>query len=360
MDPMPDRRAPVAPAAPAAAAFLPPPPATAPDILADVLARGTIGAEDVARLRRHVFADGVVSQAEAEGVFALNEATHGNDPAWAAFFVQSLTDYVVWQSLPRGHVDPALAHFLMQRVAKDGRIDGATELELVVNVVHWAASCPQALRQLALDAVKTSVVAGGGPLFGPGRRRAGVVDRADVEILSKLLYAAGGEASLAVSRAEADLLFDLNDATRGAANDPGWQPLFVAAVAAHLTQPLAAPQLADADAARRRDRWLAERRGVPALLGEMLGCLGRGAVAEAFREADVFGRRRAEAEAAAERAAERAALQRRQIDRAEAEWLRRRLPPGRALDANERALIAFLRRHAAGIDASLAPLFAAA
>jgi hypothetical protein len=321
------------------------------------MARGSISADDLLHLRREVFADGVVTRSEAEQLFSLNEQTRGNDPAWAAFFVDSLTDYFVWQSQPRGHVDAGLAEFLMERVARDGRIDGATELELVVNVVHWAASCPAALRRLALDAVKANVLEGGGPLFGPGRRRANVIDRADVAILTKLLYAAGGEASITISRDEADLLFDLNDATRDAVNDPGWQSLFVRAVAAHLTSPLAEPNLPDAETEHRRDRWLAERRGVSALIGGMLGQLVNRGIAQAFREADLFGNRQAAAEQAGRVAADQAAMQRRQIDRAEAEWLRHRLDPDRGLDANEQALIAFLRANTGRIDASLASLF---
>ena len=328
------------------------------DLVAAILARGTITADDVLALRRQVFADGIVGRREAESMFILNESTRGNAPAWHAFFVEALTDYFVWQSDPRGFVDDAGAAFLMQSVNRDGRIDGASELELVVNVVHWAASAPEALRLMALSAVKASVLTGGGVLFGPGRRRAGVIDRADVAIISKLVYAAGGEGGLRVSRREAELFFDLNDATTTAANDPGWRDLFVRAVASHLMFPEGEPDLPDADTVRRRERWLAERRGVGAILGGMLSEVKRSGIAGVFREADIFGHRQAERDARKAAAEAGEARRRQAIDRAEADWLMTRLHGDGRLDANETALLAFIKKNATEVDPILTPLLA--
>jgi hypothetical protein len=328
------------------------------DVVAAILARGTITADDVLTLRRQVFADGIVARREVESVFVLNEGTRGNAAAWHAFFVEALTDYFVWQSDPRGYVDEAGAAFLMDRVGRDGRIDGASELELVINVVHWAVSCPEALRLMALSAVKEAVLTGGGVLFGPGRRRAGVIDRADVVIVSKLLYAAGGEASLRISRREAELLFDLNDATIGADNDPGWRDLFARAVASHLMFPKGEPDLPDADTARCRERWLAERRSVGTILGGMLNGVRRSGIAGVFREADIFGRSRAEREATQAAADEREAVWRQAIDKAEADWLMTRLHGDGRVDPNETALLLFIKKNATQVDPLLAPLLA--
>ena len=333
-------------------------PTDEPDLGAAILGRGTITAEDVLALRRHVFADGIVGRREAETVFALNEGTRGNAGAWHAFFVEALTDYFVWQSDPRGYVDDAGAAFLMESAARDGRIDGASELELVVNVVHWAASSPESLRLMALSAVKAAVLSGGGVLFGPGRRRAGVIDRADVAIVSKLVYAAGGEGSLRISRREAELLFDLNDATNAAANDPGWRDLFVRAVASHLMFPEGEPELPDADTVRRRERWLAERRSVGSILGGMLSGITRTGIAGVFREADIFGRNRAERDAARTAADAREARWRQAIDKAEADWLMTRLHGDGRVDANEAALLRFIKDNATRIDPVLTPLLA--
>ncbi|MFO1153760.1 MAG: hypothetical protein U1E42_08890 [Rhodospirillales bacterium] len=333
-------------------------PAHDAEVVAGILARGTITADDVLALRRQVFADGIVARHEAESVFALNDGTGGNAAAWYAFFVEALTDYFVWQSDPRGYVDEAGATFLLNAVAHDGRIDSASELELVVNVIHWAVSVPESLRLMALSAVKSAVLTCGGPLFGPGRRRAGVLDRADVTVVSKLIYAAGGEGSLRITRREADLLFDLNDATTAAANDPGWRDLFVRAVASHLMFPEGEPEMPDADTVRCRERWLAERRGVGSILGGMLSGVRRSGIAGVFREADVFGRRRSEREREMA-AADRCEGERRQaIDKGEAEWLLTRLHGDGRVDPNETALLSFIKANATRIDPVLTPLLA--
>ena len=338
---------------------LPRPSSTDPaGAVAAILARGTITAEDVLALRRQVFADGIVARWEAESVFALNDGTRGNAPAWHVFFIEALTDYFVWQSDPRGYVDDTGAAFLMGAVNHDGRIDGASELELVVNVIHWAAAAPEALRLMALSAVKAAVLTGGGVLFGPGRRRAGVIDRADVAIVSKLIYAAGGEGSLRISRREADLLFDLNDATSAAANDPGWRELFVRAIASHLMFPEGEPEVATADIMRCRERWLAERRVIGSILGGMLSGVRRSGIAGVFREADIFGRNRAERDAARAAGEAHETHWRQAIDKAEAEWLMTRLHGDGRVDANETALLQFIKKNATEIAPTLARLLA--
>ena len=54
-----------------------------------------IDADDVIKLRREVFDDMIVSIAEAEGVFTLNDNIEDRCPEWDAFFVEALTDYCV-------------------------------------------------------------------------------------------------------------------------------------------------------------------------------------------------------------------------------------------------------------------------
>ena len=53
----------------------------------------------------------------------------------------------------------------------------------------------------------------------------GIVDRNEVRKLRERIYA-----DRVVDRAEAKLLFDINDAVSGNANDASWQQLFVDAI----------------------------------------------------------------------------------------------------------------------------------
>lgn len=332
--------------------------ASRPDAVASILAAGSISRDDVARLRAEVFCDGIVSRTEAERMFDLNDRCTHNDPAWIPFFVEGLTDHLVWRTEPRGHVSPDDARFLIERIGKDGRIDSRAEFELLVTVIDRAESCPQELVALALGAVRDVVVQGSGLLFGPRRRRAGVVDTADVEALRTILYAQAGDGSLRISLEEADLLFDVNDATRGADNAPAWQGLFVQAIASHLTNPLGAPRLPTRAEALDRQRWLDARpAGAGGILAGMASKIVRGRFGEAWAAFDPFGTREQQV-AAAEAAAEAATqADRASIDEDEAVWLSTRIPDTRAIDDNERALLAFIKAEAFATPAALAPLF---
>ena len=339
--------------------------ASRPDAVASILAVGSISRDDVARLRAEVFRDGIVSRDEAEQMFDLNDRCTHNDPAWIAFFVESLTDHLVWRTEPHGHVSDENARFLIERIRKDGRIDSRAEFELLVTVIDRAETCPQDLVLLALGAVRDVVLQGSGLLFGPQRRRAGVVDTVDVEALRTILYAQAGDGSLRVSREEADLLFDLNEATRSADNAPAWQSLFVHAIAGHLTNPLGAPRLPTREQAIERQRWLESgSSGAGGILAGMAGEIVRGRFGSAWAALDLFGSRQQQAEAA-EAAAEAAAqAERAAIDGAEARWLCERIPDTRAVDDNERALLAFIKAEAeaeaVAVPEVLALLFARA
>lgn len=328
-----------------------------PDPAASLLAAGTITKADVARLRADVFKDGIVSRDEAELMFALNDGCKHNDPAWMPFFVEGLTDYLIWRTEPHGHVSEEDARFLIERIRKDGRIDARAEFELLVNVIDRASSCPAELILLALATVRDVVLQGNGLLFGPKRRRAGVIDGADVEALRTILYGQAGDGSLRVSRREADLLFDLNDATQGADNAPAWQDLFVQAIACHLTNPQGAARLPTRAEALEHQRWLESRSsGVGSILAGMASEVISGGFRKAFAAADLFGasQRLADtAKAAAETAAEAA---RAAIDEAEAGWLLARIPDSRDLDENERALLSFIKADCIATPPSLAPL----
>jgi hypothetical protein len=68
----------------------------------------------------------------------------------------------------------------------------------------------------------------------------GVLDAAEVTSLRAKLFADG-----VIDQEEADLVFELNDATSGAKNDPSWQTLFVDAISAYLLADEKTPGVVD-------------------------------------------------------------------------------------------------------------------
>jgi hypothetical protein len=331
------------------------------DIIAAIIARKSITSTDVAWLRREVFQDGATDDAEAEAIFRLDEECTDKDDSWPQLYVDALTDYFVWQTTPRGYVDEAHARYLLQRILRNNRIESTTELELLANIVHWAESVPVELSELVLSAVRESVLEPDEAAYGRGRRPR-IIDPVDVELVKRAIYAPSTAGGITVTRLEAEIMFDLNDATVGSENHPSWKHLFVYAIGNHLMFPR--PNTAPPAAAEvpRREEWLKERRGTFNLLGQVGAAslkLGSGhvdlgarfriamkAIKGPVRQRDLEG----------EAGEARIAYERETIDEEEARWLIGRVKRDGILHENERALLAFIRNTSPNIDASLEPL----
>jgi hypothetical protein len=315
---------------------------------------GRIDASHAMQLRRMIYSKGNVTKHDAEVLFKLDRACSKKDPAFAALFVEALTDYFVWQTEPKGYVTAEQAKYLIENVTFDGHVSVKTELELVLNVVHWARQVPEELTMLVLDAVRESVMLSRESVFGANRPQC-AIGAGDVAILSKAVHAPAGDGSLLITRREADMLFALNDATEAGHNDPAWTDFFVRAIANHLLNPMNAPQVPTRDEAAARDKWLSERGSVGQLLTGVATSIARGNVpfAQVWEELDPFGASAAKKEAEAETRAVAERLEREQVDAEEAKWVASRILADGAVDENEIALLKFLKEHAHSIDPSL-------
>lgn len=325
------------------------------DLVDKLCARGEITSDDVLMLRRQVFPDGVVSAPEAEAIFKLDHACKRKAPEWARFYVDALTDYFVWQSEPRGYVSDTQGCVLIARVTHDGHIDQESELELLLNVVHWCEQCPDALGVLALKAVKESVLTPQTAAYGSNRAPA-LITGEDVELLRRVLYAPGSPGGFTVSRDEAELLFDLDRATAGHENAPSWPDLFAKGVANALMFPRGPRVVPSADVVLRREKWLDERPGIGDLLLNTGKSLAKGNVA--FDA--IFGTKEAREARAEEERRVNEALHREAIDAEEARWLVAQVAQGQGLSEGVVRLLKFIKDNAPRIDPALDPLLAKA
>lgn len=321
-------------------------------LCAAIVASGEVGPDDVLALRREVFGAITVTKDEVEALFVVDEGTERQSKEWREFFIEALTDWLVRQQEPAGYVTDAQAEWLVARIKADGRLRDGTEVEIVVRVLELADAAPSSLAAFGLSLVTRSVV-----------ENDGIISAGEVARLRRLVFAPSGPGRLAVSREEAEALFDLNDATRGAANDPTWTDFFMRAVANAVTASAGwvAPEREEA---LRRERWLADLddgifSGMEKRFGEALGQsrdLERAGYVGRFmrwaldqsRADDVFSDRLAQTVGAAETSAP--------VDRDEARWLIDRIGCDGDFDDNERALIAFLQEIAPTTDATLRPL----
>ena len=292
-----------------------------PAALSQIAASGRIRPEDVLAIRRIVFADGHLSADEASWMFDLNHSAQEQSAEWGKLFVEALTDYTVHQAVPRGYVSPENVSWLMARILHDGHVETDTELELLINVLENAISAPGELSTFALKEVKTLVLK---------RNR---ISEGEVALLRRVLYAAGGQESIAITREEAEVLFDIDHVRGGSEHDPAWVDLFAKAIlntimfASGFSPPTR-------EEALRREAWVNDTSVNPArFMKNMTTSLGD--IIRAYTAPDVM------EEYVRERTAKQLAAE--AITDDEAQWLAERLLRDGKLSLGEQALVAALK-----------------
>lgn len=319
----------------------------------EIEARGTISDTDVLKLRGLLYEDGEITREEAEALFRLNDMCTTKDPAWAQLFVEAIGDYAVNQAEPEGYLTAENAAWLISHVDRDGRVESRAELELMLSVLDKARWSPVSLVRYALEQVKWAVLNGDGPLRTGEALTPGAIGEAEVDLLRRILYAFGGDGSVAVTRAEAEVLFEINDAVSGGSENPAWSDLFVKAVA-NVIMSASGYAVPTREEALRREAWL-ESRGDVSLLAVLSSRVSEGldAVWAGYRE-----------QSSEERALARLERQRieiitnEEITEGEVAWLSERMGKDGKLTDNEAALIAYIRKESPRIDPSLDRLFA--
>lgn len=321
--------------------------------LAELIRNNKIDEADVRELRRTTYRDGVVNSQEATAILALDRSCQIKCPQWAEFYVEALGDYIVYQTEPRGHVSEANAEGLIRAISVDGIVDTRTELELLLHVLRKAKSVPPKLSAFALKQVANAVLKGRGVLAADRAHSAGVVTADDVSMLRDVLYSVATADNIAISRDEANVLFDINDATAMAANHPSWQVLFSKAVAASILM-VSNVRSPDVDALTTRKLWLDDNKI------DVMGFVSRAFTGGLAEFADkVLSVNSVEAEAAERLAArDQALLIAEAIDPEEAEWLAERIGRDGRLHESEKELLQFLAREVPNIPQSLQPLMA--
>ncbi len=119
------------------------------ELKSELLADGIIDAEEVAKLKEILYADGIIDKEEAEFLFEINDAVTGkeNDPAWASFFIQAISDFLLKDEVSPGEIDSDEAAWLVEKIGADGQVDG-TEKALLENLKKEAKSFPASLAAL--------------------------------------------------------------------------------------------------------------------------------------------------------------------------------------------------------------------
>jgi hypothetical protein len=97
-----------------------------------------VTAQDVAWLKREVFADREVSRESADELFAVVRAEMDNAPEWKEFFVDMIAEHVVRQAEPPGVVSDERAVWLLAHVDECKSIEALAALVNVCAEAHRA------------------------------------------------------------------------------------------------------------------------------------------------------------------------------------------------------------------------------
>ncbi len=111
-----------------------------------------VSAVDVARFRQLIPGGRPASREDADALFALEAAPVRKCPEWTNFFIETLTEHVVWQARPTGVVNEAQGEWL---IGWADRAASLNTLALLVNVLAEAHRAPAwflaAVRKRAQD-----------------------------------------------------------------------------------------------------------------------------------------------------------------------------------------------------------------
>ncbi|MCF6321221.1 MAG: hypothetical protein L3J32_05560 [Rhizobiaceae bacterium] len=317
----------------------------------------TITPSDVRQFRQEIFRDGLVSKSEADALFMINEATNEQCDEWHEFFVEALSDFTVAQMEPRGYVSVENSEWLIRQISRDGRISGPSELEMLVKTIEKASQCPQTLVDYVLNQVAELVIDGEGELIRGKSLTKGIIGEDETEVLRRVLYGSASDGGTAISKREAEILFDLNDKTVEVKNHASWNILFVKAIANHLMA-VSGYQMPDRQTAFSREQWLQDDGiDVAGTLKNALSSFGSLFSDGNFKDAFKSDHKRVE-EAWADRneAIEQETEISEKIDSEETHWLVERIGRDGNFHENEKALIRFLKEESPQIHPSLQPL----
>jgi len=311
------------------------------DLLARLESLGEVSQSQALSLVDEIYSDGIVSQGEADGLFALNRQLKGSDAQWERRFIEAISDFLLGpMAQPRGWVSDEGADWLIGAISHTAGPPRDSEIDLMVVLCRKADGVPCRLSRFALTTVADTI------------RRMGHANAWNVERLRQILHAPAGEEGLWVSRFEANTLFALNDSIAFANNDRAWNDLFARAIANHLLA-AAHPAPESAEDALRRQQWLSDTtRSTRRVLSAMVS---------SFSEDDWFARITADPDkAVAARNALKADAASRgaEITQEESRWFMKRLgwnrPEDSTISPAERALVSFLNKEVPGFTRGLA------
>ncbi len=305
--------------------------------LAAIGADGYVTADEVLFLRRSVFANGVVCERELDAIFALGNRAPEGDLEWPQFFAEAVADFYLREEEPQGYLTEEEFDELQARIVGNGCAN-RLERALLVKLMETALETPPEMSAFTGRELKASIMSKERP----------AVSKEDVMLIRRWLFAAGGAGNVGVTRTEAEILFDVNDAVKFGEATPAWGQLFTQGVVNHLMAGLGY-SVASRQEAMERHQFISDH--APDVGGFFTRMLS--GVAAAFRGAEgadesVYAQKARTRDTAVEAAAK--------VTPEETTWLASRIGRNGEIDQNERALLERMKELEADLPEALKAL----
>lgn len=300
------------------------------DIARQAAQDGGISREEILAMRHAGWADGRMTRAEAEAIFAAQHATSNPSTEWSDFFVEAIQQHVLEGSEPRGYASEDEARWLVDQVRADGKVCSMTELEVLTRIIEKAQNVPEMLKDYVLDVLENEVLTGTGPTRDGGELSDTHVSEAECKLVRRVIFGQASDRPAAVSRREAEVLFRLKDKTEHAANAPELKRLFVQGVGNYLMGFSSASGQISRERAIELEAFVADNSAsVGRFMGEM-------AVAAPNAFGVIFGKK-SSAPSRQDQVASDAA-----VTSSENEWLDAQIALNGKVDAYDQALLDFI------------------
>ena len=220
-----------------------------------------ISDDEALDIRRKIMSPTKVLKHDAEALIRLNEQVAEPTAVWKTLFIEAIADYMIDTTTSGYIVNDEKATWLIDAVQSDGRLDTETEFNLLIKIINKANIVSPKLEVYMLSAVKDAIIKGRGTWSESRQLEAGKVTEDDVELLRRIMYAVGGEGGIDISREEAEIIYDIHDATADADNHASWGDMFSKMMACYMMSGMSAIEVSEAEAIGR-DVWLKSDEGL--------------------------------------------------------------------------------------------------
>lgn len=282
--------------------------------LRETLTRGFVTPADIEAIRVLALRNREIDTVDADNLINIGKLSH-LPHEFAVHYHAILNEYFLRHTSPRNIMDTAKTNWLLSRIDRPS----ALEYTLLRRLLQTAISADFALEQKLLDVEIATI------------KQAGRVGASSVKALIEIITAQGSQSAAGISRAEAEVLFDINDLTEGANNHASWRTLFVGGIANHLM--VIAVNPSGERSYLQKSQWLNSNEGGAENLVRAVQDAGPSALARRLGN---------------------------QITSGEAQWLSNKICADNKIGKNEHALLQFLQAHCASVHKVLHPLMSAA